>query len=179
VLRVCAARDRVCAARDYDRGGPYGHRARSGTSHALCGAATRAPACGSLRCSRSARGNSSGRSRTAPDNAGISRGEAAACRASVSDRGDDKLAHGPNHEHRVLTVGVHRLRASGAYPGPLIFSASSPAWLILPPRSSRSRLPCRSTSTVRTRRDQAAINTSPTTPTRSATVSFTVPTRSC
>jgi hypothetical protein len=89
------------------------------------GAATRAPACGSRRYSRCARGNSSGRSGTGPDNRRISRGEATTCRPSVSDRDDDKLARGANREHHVLTASVHRLRASGCIPGALDLSASS------------------------------------------------------
>jgi hypothetical protein len=83
------------------------------------GAATRGPACGSHRCSRYARGNSSDRSGTGSDNRRISRGEATTCRPSVSDRDDDKLARGANREHSVLTAGVHRLRASGCIPGAL------------------------------------------------------------
>ena len=79
----------------------------------------RAPACGSHRCSKSVRDNSGDRPRTRPGNGRISRGEATTCRALVSDRDDDKLAPGANREHRVLTAGVHRLRASGCIPGAL------------------------------------------------------------
>src|SRR4051812_10389619 len=79
----------------------------------------RAPACGSHRCNRPARGSSCDRSGTPPGNGGISRGGATTCRPSVSDRDDDKLALRANHEHRVLTAGVHRLRASGCRPGAL------------------------------------------------------------
>src|SRR3954468_14868407 len=86
----------------------------------------RAPACGSHRCNRPARGSSCDRSGTPPGNGGISRGGATTCRPSVSDRDDDKLALRANHEHRVLTAGVHRLRASGCRPGALDLSAPSP-----------------------------------------------------
>ncbi len=106
------------------------------------GAATRAPACGSHRYSRCVRGNSSGRSGTGCDNRRISRGEATTCRPSVSDRDDDKLARGANREHRVLTAGVHRLRASGCIPGALhLFGVLTRP--ILPARSSWPRLSCR------------------------------------
>lgn len=106
------------------------------------GAAPRAPACGSRRYSRCARGNSSGRSGTGADNRRIFRGEATTCRPSVSDRDDDKLARGANREHRVLTAGVHRLRASGCIPGALdLFGVLTRP--ILPARSSWSRLSCR------------------------------------
>ena len=106
------------------------------------GAATRAPACGSHRYSRCARGNSTGRSGTGSDSRRISRGEATTCRPSVSDRDDDKLARGANREHRVLTAGVHRLRASGCVPGALdLFGVLTRP--ILPARSSWSRLSCR------------------------------------
>jgi hypothetical protein len=106
------------------------------------GAATCAPACGSHRYSRCARGNSSGRSGTGPDNRRISRGEATTCRPSVSDRDDDKLARGANREHRMLTAGVHRLRASGCLPGALdLFGVLTRP--ILPARPSWSRLSCR------------------------------------
>jgi hypothetical protein len=142
MLRVCAARGHVCAARDCDRGGPYGPRVKPGASLARCGAARRAPACGSHRDSRCARGNSSGRSGTGCDNRRISRGEATTCRPSVSDRDDDKLARGANREHRVLTAGVHRLRASGCIPGALdLFGVLTRQ--ILSARSSWPRLSCR------------------------------------
>jgi hypothetical protein len=102
----------------------------------------RAPACGSHRCSRSARGNSSGRSRTGSDNRRIFRGEATTCRPSVSDRDDDKLARDANWEQPVLTAGVHRLRASGCIPGALdLFGVLTRP--ILPARSSWPRLSCR------------------------------------
>ena len=106
------------------------------------GAATCAPACGSHRYSRCARGNTSGRSGTGSDNRGISRGEATTCRPSVSDRDDDKLARGANRKHRVLTAGVHRLRVSGRIPGALdLFGVLTATDLAA--RSSMPRLSCR------------------------------------
>jgi hypothetical protein len=142
MLRIRAARGHACAARDCDRDGPCGPRAMLGASHVFRGASTNAPACGSHRYSRCARGNSSGRSGTASDNRRISRGEATTCRPSVSDRDDDKLARGANQEHRVLTAGVHRLRASGCIPGALdLFGVLTRP--ILPARSSWPRVSCR------------------------------------
>ena len=76
------------------------------------------------------------------DNRRISRGEATTCRPSVSDRDDDKLARGANREHRMLTAGVHRLRASGCIPGALdLFGVLTRP--ILPARSPWPRLSCR------------------------------------
>jgi hypothetical protein len=59
----------------------------------------------------------------------------------------------------VLTVGVHRLRVSGCIPGTLdLFGVLTAP--ILPPGSSAARVSCRPTEpTVKTLRDQAAINT--------------------
>src|SRR5678816_4516662 len=95
----------------------------------------RAPACGSHRCSKSVRDNSGDRPRTRPGNGRISRGEATTCRASVSDRDDDKLAPGSNREHRVLTAGVQRLNASGCIPGALdlfgVLTAAAPTSTIV------------------------------------------------
>ncbi len=143
---------RTCAAHDCDRGDPHAPQASPGTSHALRSSALHALEHDSHPRSRSVLDSSSGKSRTGEGNVRTARGEAATCRPSVSDRGDDKLARDANSEHRVLTAGVHRLRVSGGYPGPSFFWASSRP-VILPARSPMPRLSCRLSppATVRTR----------------------------
>jgi len=66
---------------------------------------------------------------------------------------------GPRLRASWAPAGVHRRRVSGCYPGPSIFSASSPAGSS--GEIGAGATSCRPSSTVRTRRAQAAINNLP------------------